>query len=64
MIDEAKKSCPECGATLECMCVIGADESLSGKTERLYLCSSCLSSWETIEQEDDSSFEIRRYFFG
>ena len=55
--------CPECGTELECMCVIGADEALSGKTERLYLCNGCLSSWQTTEQED-GNFDIQRYFFG
>ena len=55
--------CPECGTELECMCVIGADKALSGKTERLYLCNECLSSWQTTEQED-GSFDIKRYFFG
>lgn len=58
-----KHLCEECGTELECMCVIDADESLSGKTERLYLCRECLSTWEIIENED-GSFSVRRYFFG
>lgn len=57
-------TCPECGTELECMCVIGADESFSGKTERLWLCHGCLSSWETETNEEDGSYEIKRYFFG
>lgn len=52
-------ACPECGVKLECMCVIGADESLSGKTERLYHCYGCGSAWGITEGE-----EIQRYFFG
>lgn len=52
-------ACPECGAGLECMCVIGADESLSGKTERLYNCYGCGSAWSVTEGE-----EVQRYFFG
>lgn len=58
-----KQYCPECGTELECMNVIDADEALSGKTERLWLCHECLSSWQTIEQ-DDGSFDIQRHFFG
>ena len=58
-----KHFCEECGMELECMCVTNADKSLSGKTEKLYLCRSCLSTWEIIENED-GSFSIRRYFFG
>lgn len=55
--------CPECGTELECMCVIGADEALSGKAEKLYLCNGCLSSWQTTEQED-GNVDIQKYFFG
>ena len=57
--------CPECSEDLECMCVIGADESHSGKTERLYLCRHCLSTWQTMSEVDsDHHCEIKRYFFG
>lgn len=52
-------ACPECDTEIECMCVVGADESLSGKTERLYNCSECGSAWSITEGE-----EIKRYFFG
>ena len=52
--------CPECGADLECMCVIEGDESLSGATERLWHCESCLSAWHTIEGDN----EIHRKVWG
>lgn len=58
-----KQYCQECGTELERMVTIGADKSFSGKTERLYLCRKCLSTWEIIEQED-GSFQVERYFFG
>ena len=58
--------CPECGvgAPLECMVVIGADESYSGKTERLWLCRKCLSTWETETDDEGLTTDPRRYFFG
>lgn len=59
IIIHTSAACPECGAELECMCVIGADESLSGKTERLYNCYGCGSAWSVTEGE-----EIQHYFFG
>ena len=58
-----KHFCEECGTELEYMWVTNADKSLSGKTEKLYLCRGCLSTWEVVENED-GSFSIRRYFFG
>lgn len=56
--------CPECGHVIECMCVIGADESVSGMTERLYLCRKCLSSWQIDTDQDGNESPTRRYFFG
>lgn len=56
-------TCPECNHELECMVVYGADETLSGKTERLYLCNHCLSTWQVTTDKDGHS-EISRYFFG
>ncbi len=57
--------CPECGDVLECMCVVGADESGTGKTERLYVCHGCLASWSQSTNEDDGTTDtIERYFFG
>lgn len=55
--------CPECGHVIECMCVIGADESVSGMTERLYLCRKCLSSWQIDTDQDGNESPTRRYFF-
>ena len=52
--------CPECNYELECMVALGADETMSGKTERLYLCKNCLSTWERIGEAKD----LTRYFFG
>ena len=56
-------NCPECSHELECMVSFGADETLSGKEERLYLCNQCLSTWD-VTIDKDGSFEISRYFFG
>ena len=52
--------CPECNHEIECMVVYGSDETLSGQTERLYLCNHCLSTWERIGESED----LKRYFFG
>lgn len=57
------KICPECGEVLKCMVVIEAKETISGKTERLYLCKKCLSSWST-EADGANESEPTRYFFG
>ena len=56
--------CPECGSTIKCMCVIDADESFSGNTERLYLCNNCLSSWQIDTDQDGNESPTKRYFFG
>lgn len=57
--------CPECGDVLECKCVIGADQSGTDKTERLYLCNGCLSSWSQFTDESSGvTAPIERYFFG
>lgn len=57
------KVCPECGFSIMCECVIGADESLSGLTERLYSCRECGSAWSTQENDGVESVP-QRYFFG
>ena len=56
-------NCQECNHELKCMVVIGADQSYSGKTERLYLCEQCLSTW-SVTTDENGYCEIRRYFFG
>lgn len=56
-------TCPECNHELECMVVYGADETISGKIESLYLCRKCLSTWQVTTDKDLVS-EISRYFFG
>lgn len=63
--DKEFHRCPECGGVLECKCVIGADESGTGKTERLYLCNGCLSSWsQSTDESSGVTAPIERYFFG
>lgn len=57
------KVCPECGFPIMCECVISADESLSGLTERLYSCRKCGSAWFTQGDEENES-NPQRYFFG
>ena len=59
-----QKVCQECGGDLDLMAVIGGDQTFSGKTERLYHCRSCLSSWETQADEDGVESGLKRYFFG
>ena len=56
--------CPECSDVLECKCVIGADQSGTGKTERLYVCHGCLSSWSRATDNNGVVEPIERYFFG
>ena len=62
--DKVFQYCPECGGVLECKRVIGADESGTGKTERLYLCHGCLSSWSQSTDKNGIVNPIERYFFG
>lgn len=38
-------TCPECNGAITCLCVVGADQSVSGKTERLYQCEKCKRYW-------------------
>ena len=57
------KVCPECSSEIKCECVIGADESVSGNTERLYSCDHCGSAWITTEENGQESCP-KRYFFG
>lgn len=46
------------------MCVLGADESVSGLTERLHHCENCDSDWESITNEKTGEVKVERYFFG
>lgn len=62
--DKEFHRCPECGGVLECKCVIGADQSGTGKTERLYVCHGCLSSWSRATDNNGVVEPIERYFFG
>lgn len=55
-------NCPECNCELECMVALSADEMVSGKTERLYLCKNCKSTWSTTDENEFTT--ISRYFFG
>ena len=56
--------CPECNSPLECMVVVGSDESHTGRAERLYHCPSCLSSWSESTDENTGDKQFERYFFG
>lgn len=63
LVNKQSWNCPECGNTIQCECVIGADESCSGLTERLYSCDKCGSAWSTQESDGEET-EPQRYFFG
>ena len=56
--------CPECGGKLTTMCVIGADQSNSGFTERWKNCDNCTSDWETYYDEGTGKEVIKRHFWG
>lgn len=56
--------CPECGGKLTTMCVIGADQSNSGFTERWKNCEQCTSDWETYYDESTKTEVIKRHFWG
>ena len=69
MITESKfcnrhTKCPECGGELITMCVIGADQSSSGFTERWKNCDCCTSDWETYYDENTNEEVIKRHFWG
>jgi len=63
LVDRGAWSCPECDNEIQCECVIGADESGSGLTERLYSCNRCGSAWST-QEVDGVEQPPQRYFFG
>lgn len=52
-------TCPECGAELERVCVIEADDSSSGEPGWLYSCDECGSAWSIIK-----GGKTQRYFWG
>lgn len=58
--------CRECGSPLKVQCVIGADKSSSGYTERLCSClnEQCLVDWSVITDKDNKLIDIQRYFIG
>lgn len=59
-----KLICPNCGKKTKVMCVMGADESVSGLTERLHHCENCDSDWESIMNDETGEVKVERYFFG
>lgn len=63
MVDKHEWDCPECGSAMQCECVIGADVSGSGLTERLYSCDKCGSAWST-QEIDEEEMPPQRYFLG
>lgn len=58
--------CPDCGGPLETECVIGADKTLSGYTERICSCKNkyCLAYWDIAVDEEENQIDINRYFCG
>ena len=44
--------CPECGNRMECACAVGAYETSSGLTERLYICYKCGFTLSTCTKEE------------
>ena len=63
LVDKHEWDCPECGNAMQCECVIGADASGSGLTERLYSCGKCGSAWST-QEIDGVETPPQRYFLG
>ena len=63
-MNKLKLNCLECGAPLECMCVIGADESTSKRVERLWNCNECGSAWSSSTNETTGKVFIERVFWG
>ena len=55
--------CQECDHELELMVTYNAEQTGTGKIERLYLCNKCLSTW-CVTTDKDGSSKISRYFFG
>lgn len=58
--------CRECGSPLKIQCTVGADQSVSGYTERICSCRNreCLKDWEIITDENNNLIEIKRYYIG
>ncbi len=61
-MERLKKDCIYCGNKLLILCVIGAHESKSGLTERLYQCAKCQAYWETYYNDKDKSEMIRKHY--
>lgn len=57
-------NCPNCGSETKVMVVTGADESVSGLTERLHHCEHCDSDWESTTDDATGAVKVKRYFFG
>lgn len=57
--------CQECGALLEWMVRFGADQTVSGRSETLFNCPHCGSSWNAIYDEEGGKIEkLERHYFG
>lgn len=58
--------CRDCGSPLKIQCTVGADQSMSGYTERICSCRNreCLKDWEVITDENNNLIEIKRYYIG
>ena len=56
-------TCQECNHKLELMATYDSSQTGTGKTERLYLCNNCLSTW-CVATDKDGSSTMSRYFFG
>jgi RNase P subunit RPR2 len=58
--------CKDCGSPLKVQCTVGADQSMSGYTERICSCCNreCLKDWEVITDENNNLIEIKRYYIG
>ena len=59
-----KLKCPNCGHELRVMCVIGADRSNSGYTERWCHCEECCQDWETYRDKKLKKHIILKKFWG
>ena len=56
--------CPNCGNELVTMCVVVADQSNSGFTERWKNCDQCTYDWETYYDENTGEEVIKPHFWG
>ena len=58
--------CPDCGHSLRCMCIVGADESASGFSESLYHCENndCANDFNIVRDADGRFVKMTRHFWG